>query len=235
MAVLLHIEASARAKGSHTRHLGRLFIDRWLASRPEDRVIARDVGRHPPAPVNEAWIAAAFTKPEQRSPTMRGALGESDALVDEIEQADLIVAGVPMYNFGVPAGMKAYIDNIVRIGRTFGFDRSRPDNPYSPMLGGRKMVILSARGDYGYAPGERMSAFNHVEPHLRSVFSFMGVEVARAVAVEYDEFGDERFAGSLIAAEDEIEQAVHALTRTLEPSTIPAEHAVLRGASSSAG
>src|SRR5262249_50412955 len=113
MAVLLHIEASARVNGSHTRRLCRLFFYRWRTLRPQDRVITRDCGRGPAAPVTEDWIAAAFTKPERRTPAMHMALAESDALVDEITQADVIVACVPMYNFGMPAGMKAYIDNIV--------------------------------------------------------------------------------------------------------------------------
>jgi FMN-dependent NADH-azoreductase len=217
MLTLLHIDASARGKGSHTRRLRRLFTERWRALRPQDEVIARDIGRHPPSAVTEAWVAAAFTKPDRRTPDMRMALAESDALVDELEGADVVVAGVPMYNFGMPSTMKAYIDNIVRVGRTFGFDRSRPDDPYLPLLSsGKRLVILSARGDYGYASGERMGHLNHVEPHLKSVFAFLGVTEAHSIAVEYDEFADDRLTRSLAEAEGLVERLVRKLTNGLD-------------------
>ena len=219
MPILLHVDASARGSRSHTRRLGRLFIERWAALRPHDQVITRDVGRNPPSPVTEAWVAAAFTKPERRTPTMHMALAESDALIDELERADLIVAGVPMYNFGMPSTMKAYIDNIVRVGRTFGFDRSRPDDPYSTMLNGKRLVILSARGDYGYAPGERMAHVNHLEPHLKSVFAFLGVTEQHWVAVEYDEFADDRLTRSLAEAEGAVERLVREITSGLDQHT----------------
>jgi FMN-dependent NADH-azoreductase len=197
MTTLLHIDASARLTRSHTRTLSKRFVEAWLAQRPGDRVIVRDVGAQAPTPVSHDWIAAAFTQPEQRSAAMHKVLQESDALVDELESADIIVAGVPMYNFGMPAPMKAYIDNIVRVGRTFGFDRSRSGEPYWPLLKGKRLVTLSARGDYGYEPGQRIAQMNHVEPHLRTAFGYIGITEVQSLAVEYDEFADERVRQSL--------------------------------------
>lgn len=212
MTTILHIDSSARLGRSHTRRLSARFIEAWLARRPHDTVIRRDVGLEPPPPVTEAWIAAAFTKPERRTPEMRATLAVSDALVDELERADLIVAGVPMYNFGLPAQMKAWVDNIVRVGRTFGFDRSRPGEPYWPLLSGKRLVTLGARGDWGYQPGERLAGLNHVEPHLQTVFRYLGVTDAVAIAAEYDEFADERIQQSLQAAEAEIDRLVARMT-----------------------
>ncbi|MGK9233002.1 NAD(P)H-dependent oxidoreductase [Inquilinus limosus] len=212
MTTILHIDSSARAGRSHTRRLSARFVQGWLARRPYDEVIRRDVGLEPPPPVTEAWIAAAFTKPERRTPEMRATLALSDALVDELERADLIVAGVPMYNFGLPAQMKAWVDNIVRVGRTFGFDRSRPGEPYWPMLSGKRLVTLGARGDWGYGPGERLAGMNHVEPHLQTVFRYIGVTDAVSIAAEYDEFADERIQQSLQAAETEIDRLVARMT-----------------------
>lgn len=214
MTTLLLINASARreasdnaARGSHTRHLTRRFVTRWLAARPADAIVVRDVGQSPPTPVTGRWVDAAFTKPERRAPWMIEALAESDALIDELIAADLILAGVPMYNFGVPAQFKAYIDNVVRIGRTFGFDRSREDDPYSALLAGqgKRLVIVSARGDYGYDRGARLAHLNHVEPSLQAVFGFIGINDIRTIAVEYDEFGDERLRASVARAESEID------------------------------
>lgn len=144
---------------------------------------------------------------------MHEALAESDTLVDELLKADLIVAGVPMYNFGVPAQFKAYIDNIVRVGRTFGFDRSRDGEPYWPMVPpGKQLVVLSSRGDFGYEPGERLEKSNHVEPGVRTPFAYIGVTQMHAIAAEYDEFADERLQASLAKAEQAIDALVARLT-----------------------
>lgn len=220
MAMILHIDASARPGhsnrdryGSHTRRLTARFIERWRAARPDDQVTYRDVGQNPPTSVTAQWIQAAFTTPEQREPWMQDVLAESDQLVDELIAADLIVAGVPMYNFGPPAQFKAYIDNIVRVGRTFGFDRSRPGDPYWPLLAGqtKRLVLMSSRGDYGYDEGGRIAPLNHVEPSIRTAFHYIGITDVRSVAVEYDEFADERLQESLARADREVDALVDRL------------------------
>lgn len=220
MTTLLHLDASARggrsdlhAYGSHTRRLSARFATRWHAARAADPVLYRDVGQSPPAPVDGAWIHAAFTPEAKRAPWMHQRLAESDALVDELIGADLIVAGVPMYNFGVPSGFKAYIDNIVRVGRSFGFDRARAGEPYWPLLDERPrtLVLLGSRGDYGYGPGGRIEAMNHVEPAVRTAFGYIGITDVRSVAVEYDEFGGDRLAASLSAAEAAVDELVDTL------------------------
>ncbi|WP_266171914.1 FMN-dependent NADH-azoreductase [Dyella subtropica] len=219
MTTLLQLDASARGgrsdlhdHGSHTRRLTARFVSRWRAA-TTDAVVYRDVGQSPPAPVDGAWVHAAFTPEAAREPWMHQRLAQSDALIDELLRADVIVAGVPMYNFNVPSGFKAYIDNIVRVGRTFGFDRAREGEPYWPLLAGqgRTMVLLSSRGDYGYDHGERLSARNHVEPSVRTAFGYIGVDDVRTVAVEYDEFGGERLAESLSHAEAAVDRLVDRL------------------------
>ncbi|MHA7777004.1 FMN-dependent NADH-azoreductase [Roseibium sp. M-1] len=220
MSTLLHIDSSARSGGSdehrfgsHSRRLTRRFATAWSQSRPQDAVIYRDVGVNSPQPVTGNWIHAAFTKPEDREPWMGDVLAESDALIDELLAADIIVAGVPMYNFGVPAQFKAYIDNIVRVGRTFGFDRSRAGEPYWPMIPpGKSLVILSSRGDYGYGRGGRLEAKNHVEPAVMTPFAYLGITDVHSVAIEYDEFADARLAQSIATAEQEVDALVARLS-----------------------
>jgi len=215
MTTILHIDSSARpgssgaqAHGSHTRRLTARFIECYRKFDSAIEVIYRDVGAQPPAPVSGDWVHAAFTPPAARLPWMTQALAQSDALVDEVLRADIIVAGVPMYNFGPPAQFKAWLDNIVRVGRTFGFDRARPGEPYWPLLAdaGKQLVILSSRGDYGYDPGQRLEGINHVEASVRSVFRYLGVTDTYGAAIEYDEFGDERLARSIASAEQATEQ-----------------------------
>jgi FMN-dependent NADH-azoreductase len=223
---LLRIDSSARSRasdrssrGSHTRRLTERFTRRWLQQRPNDVLISRDVGQSPPHLVADKWIGSAFTKPDEREPWMNEALAESDALIDELIAADLVVAGVPMYNFGMPAQFKAYIDNVVRVGRTFGFDRSRPDDPYTPLLAGmdKQLIMLGSRGDYGYDPGGRLAHINHVEGAVRDVFAFLGVTAFHSVAIEYDEFGGDQLQASIGAAERAVDDLVDRLVKEAEP------------------
>jgi len=220
MITLLHLDASARSgrsdqqlHGSHTRRLSSRFVEQWLQQRPADRVVTRDVGLNPPSAVSGAWIHAAFTAVAERASWMNEVLAESDGLIDEILAADILLLGVPMYNFSVPAQFKAWIDNIVRVGRTFGFDRQRQGEPYWPMLkdAGKLAVVLSSRGDHGYAAGQRMASMNHVEPGIRSALGYIGIERLHSIAVEYDEFGDERLHASIAAAEAEVSTLVDSL------------------------
>lgn len=215
MPTLLHLDSSARsgfsgadAHGSHTRRLSARFAKQWLSQHPHGRVIYRDLGAAPPAFITGQWIHAASTPAEAREAWMRDVLAESDLLISELLAADVIVAGVPMYNFGPPAQFKAYIDNIVRVGVTFGFDRSRKGQPYWPMLSGqvKRLVLLSARGDFGYDSGGRLAASNHVEAAVKTAFAYIGITHTESVAVEYDEFADGRLAQSLRRAEEAVDR-----------------------------
>lgn len=216
---LLHIDSSARfgcsgdeAHGSHSRRLSHRFVTHWTFKRPRDVVVRRDVATMPPTPIDAGWIDAAFTPPERRSTAQSARLSESDQLTAELLAADLLVIGAPMYNFGLPSQLKAWIDNIVRVGVTFGFDRSRDGEPYWPMLPqGKRLVILSARGDYGYDPGGRLATMNLVEAGLRVPLGYIGLSDSHSVAIEYDEFADERLAASIAAAERATDELVDTL------------------------
>jgi FMN-dependent NADH-azoreductase len=203
VTTLLHIDASARGARSLTRRLSRLFVDRWTARRPEDRVIRRDLAEDPPPLMTEAWIAAAFTSVAERDAAMRAALAWSDAAINELAAADLIVLGAPMYNYGMPASLKAWIDQIVRVGRTFSFDLARGDHPIAPILSGKRMVVLSSRGEFGFAPGGLNAERNHLDPHVRTVAPYLGVAARdiRQIAIEHQEFHDERHRRSVAEAE----------------------------------
>lgn len=223
MLTLLHIDSSARPgssgeqpHGSHSRRLSARFVRRWLAERPGDNVIRRDVAAIPPSPVTDRWVHAAFTPPAQRESWMRDTLAESDTLIDELLAADFVVIGAPMYNFGMPSPLKAWIDNIVRVGRTFGFDRNRAGEPYWPMLDGRgkRVVLLGSRGDHGYDPGGRLADSNHVEAGVMTPLRYIGIDTADCIAIEYDEFRDERLLASITAAEAEIDALVAQLAPT---------------------
>lgn len=171
MAVLLHIDSSARGEESVTRKLSAEFVTRWRETHPGTQLIYRDLGRQIMPVVTEDWITAAYTPAEQRTAYQHDVLAMSDKLLDELFAADVIVLGVPMYNFNIPANLKAYIDQIVRSGKTFTFQ-----NGYAEGLAkGKKLFVIQSRGsDYG--PGTPMEALNHQTPFLKTVFNFIGID-----------------------------------------------------------
>jgi FMN-dependent NADH-azoreductase len=168
MAHLLHLDASPRGERSHSRRLSKSFVDSWLAAHPGDVVTYRDLGHNPVPLVDEPMIAAAFTPASARSEEAVAALRVSDQLIDELIAADVYVFGIPMYNFGVPAGFKAYIDQIVRVGRTF----SAPD--FQGLLKGKRLFVAMSAGQ-DYAVGSPFANYDFVLPYLRAVFGFIGV------------------------------------------------------------
>lgn len=202
MSRILSIQGSPRGERSHSRRLQEAFLTAWQGRDADRQVVRREVGRSPIPAVTEGWIAAAFhPEPEQRTEVMKADLALSDLLVDEVFAADRLVIAAPMYNFGVPSGVKAWVDQIVRIRRTFDFDPSRPGNPYTPLVLGRKALIITTRGDHGYGPGGANAHMNHADVYLRTVLGYIGITDVTVVAVENDEFGGDAFAQSYQRAE----------------------------------
>ena len=197
MARLLKIDSSPRNARSHTRRLTGEFVKTWQRHHPADTVISRDVGLQPPPPVDESWIAAAFCPAAERTEEMRAALSLSEELVDELLRTDVLVMGVPMYNFGIPATLKAYIDQVVRIGRTFAFEPQDAAQPYKPLTHGKRAFVIVSSGDAGYDAGQPLAGLNQVEPYLRTVLDFIGLRQIDFVYVGNDEFGGERLERSI--------------------------------------
>ncbi|GAB5432493.1 MAG: NAD(P)H-dependent oxidoreductase [Epibacterium sp.] len=204
MPTLLRIDASAQLEErSLTRHLTDVFTKEFLAKAPDTKVITRDVGREPIPAIDHKFIHAAFTPPEDREPWMAERLALSDELVDEVIAADILVLGAPMYNYGMPAALKGWIDHIARIGRTFSFDLARGDTPIEPILSGKRLVVLSSRGEFGFAPGGVRAHLNALDPALAACAHYFGVAQAdiETIAIEYQEFKDARHEASVASAE----------------------------------
>jgi FMN-dependent NADH-azoreductase len=210
VANILHIDASPRGERSHSRRMTREFVEQWKHAHPNDTVTYRDIGRNPIPHVDELWVVAAFLPPEQYTPQLQEVIRLSDQLVDEFLAADIYIIGVPMYNFSIPSGFKAYIDQIVRVGRTVAFEPNDAANVFKPLVLGKKMFIVEARGDSGFQPGGQYENMNFHDPYLVTVFGFMGITDITFVHVENDEYGGDKLAESIANARAKIIQLVAA-------------------------
>lgn len=166
---ILQIDASARLQGSTTRQLTARIADKL-----KGKVIHRDLNDAIPQ-VSETWIAASFTPAEQRSAAQRAALELSDSLIAEAQAADVLVIGVPVYNFGVPAALKAWIDQIARAGVTFRYTDAGPEG----LLKGKRAVLDIASG--GVPVG---SEADFASGYLRQVLGFIGITDVQIVAAD---------------------------------------------------
>lgn len=204
MANILHIDSSPRGDRSISRSLSYEFVTSWKDAHPGSTVTYRDLGYNPVPHVDEAWIAAAFSPPDTRTPELNEAIKLSDSLVDEFLAADYYVFGVPMYNFNVPSTFKAYIDQIIRAGRTFAVT----ENGYQGLVdSSKKVLVITARGGT-FPAGTPAAAYDYQEPFLRTVFGFIGLTDVTFIHADSLSLGDEAREKSLANAKSAIAQLV---------------------------
>jgi FMN-dependent NADH-azoreductase len=167
---VLHIDSSARRAGSVSRDLTAQIVERLGAA----EVIRRDLATPLPL-LDETWINANFTPADQRSDEQTQLLAQSDALVEELKAADTLVIGAPIYNFSVPAGLKAWIDLVARVGLTFTYTDQGPVG----LLEGKRAIIAVASGGT-----EAGSAIDFATGYLRHMLGFMGITEVEIVAAD---------------------------------------------------
>lgn len=199
MAHLLHIDSSPRGDRSISRALTKEFTTTWNHVHPGDVITYRNLGHHPVPPIDEAWIAAAFCPPDQLTPNLLAALRLSDELIDEFLAADCYVFGIPMYNYSVPANFKAYIDQIVRVRRTFVVG----EDGYEGLVRGKRMLVITTRGG-SYSAGP----LDFQEPFLRAVFELIGITDITFIHAENLAMGAEERQYSLAGAHQAIQEVV---------------------------
>ena len=198
MTHILHVNASPRGEGSQSRTISNELVEAMKSAHPDVTVTDRDLGHQTIPFVTEPFIYAMYTPEEARTPEQKELLTLSDELVDELFAADVYVFGIPMYNFGVPAVFKAYIDYVARANRTF--------NPatYQGLLKNKKAIVVSAHGGAGYGPGQERESYNQLVPTLRGVLGFLGVTDVEFISVEGTSAPEEVKAPILAAARAKI-------------------------------
>lgn len=196
---ILQINGSARSEGANSTRIASDIVARLQAANPAATVVLRDLARNPAPVVDEAALGALFTPAEQRTAEQAARVAESDALIAEVQAADVIVLGVPMYNFGVSSQLKNWIDAIARAGVTFSYTENGPEG----LLKGKKVIVACARGGlYRGTPNDTQT------PYLQTVLGFLGMTDVRFVYAEGLNMGEEAAKQGFAQAEADIASAL---------------------------
>lgn len=198
MSTLLQITSSITGDNSNSTSVSNAFIERWKSLNPDGRVVVRDLAAQPVPHLDGARMQALFTPQEQRTAEQQAVVDYSDTLIDELRNADVIVLGVPLYNFGMPSTLKAYFDHIGRAGVTFRYTSEGPEG----LLPNVPLYVFAARGGiYAETP---------VDWQLSTFLGFIGYQQVEYIYVEGVNLGDEKKAQALTQAREKIEQLLTA-------------------------
>jgi len=171
MPHLLKLDVSPRGEQSISRRLGNQFLADWQKNHAGAQVTTRDLATNNLPYVDLQWIAGAYSPPEKHTPEQKAALKVSNDLIAELMAADHLLITTPMYNFAIPAVLKAWIDHIVRVNITFAVT---PEGAYKGLVHGKKATVITASsGDYG--PGAPGESYDQEIPYLRLILGFLGI------------------------------------------------------------
>jgi FMN-dependent NADH-azoreductase len=197
---LLRIDSSAR-RNSVSRQLTEKFVQTWRKQKPAGVVVERDLATTPLPLITDEWTLAAFSDPSTLTPAQRQTLALSEAMIEELMAADVIVVGAPMYNLTVSAPLKGWIDQVVRVGRTVFYKANGPEGAVK----GKQVFVLTSRGG-AYRPGTHTAQYDHQEPYLRHILGFIGLDDVTFIHAENQKPG-ELGEASRAAAFEELHQA----------------------------
>lgn len=198
---ILQINSSARTTGSRSTRLADAIVAKLRPAHPQAAVRVRDLAREPVPALDESALQALFAAPAERSVEQAARVRRNDELIAEVQAADILVLGVPMYNFGVPAALKNWIDAIARAGVTFRYAESGAQG----LLTGKTVYVALARGGvHAGTPGDTQV------PYLKSVLAFLGMTDVRFIYAEGLDLGPESENAGLLAAQAQIEEEVAA-------------------------
>ena len=202
---ILTIASSPLGERSVTRKLTDKVVRSLQAAYPDSRLVTRDLASEPLPHIDGLFVASNFTRPDERNEAFQAAIAASDKAVDELIAADVIVIGAPMYNFGIPSSLKAWIDHVVRMGRTFGGGASGPEG----LLLNKKVIVVSARG-HVYTEGP-YTTWDHQEPQLRTALGFMGLTNVSVIRAEGLQRGAEASEAAFKIADEQIVDAINSV------------------------
>lgn len=180
MSTLLRIDNSSRVSGSHSSQLADQAEAQWLRTNSDGSVVRRHVGQHPIPVLSQETVTGFFTPEESMTDELRQATNQSDQLIAELQSADTLLLAVPIYNFSVPAALKCWIDQVTRIGKTFAYENGQ----FQGLVKTKRAVVICAYGAEGYLPGQPFEKANFLDPYLRFLLSFLGINNVEIVSVQ---------------------------------------------------
>lgn len=204
MPSLLRIDASSRTHGSFSRSLAETFETEWKAKHPGGAVVRRDLVDKPIGHIEQNTITGFYTPADALDVKLKKALALSDELIDELNRADTVLIATPIYNFTIPSALKAWVDQIVRINKTFSYDGSN----FTGLVKAKHVVVVAAFGAGGY--GEAMAAADFVTPYLKFLFGFLGVADVKVIATEATTADEKTAAGNAERAKGAVRELLRA-------------------------
>ncbi|SMP45773.1 FMN-dependent NADH-azoreductase [Noviherbaspirillum suwonense] len=198
---ILQINSSARSEGSQSTRLANTIVERLKATQPDTRLTIRDLASNPHPALDEAALGALFTPADQRTPEQNARVALDDALIAEIQDADVLVMGVPMYNFGVTTQLKNWIDAIARAKVTFQYTANGPEG----LLKNKKVFVALTRGGF-----YRDTDADSQVPYLKMVLGFLGLTDVEFVYAEGMAMGAEAEQKAIASALQQIEDVLPA-------------------------
>jgi len=196
MSTLLQIRTSLFSNQGQSSQLAEQFVARWRAAHPDGTVITRDLAADPIPHLTAERFGAFTTAAEARTPAQAAVVAESDALIDELKSADVVVLGLPLYNLGIPSTLKSYFDHIARAGITFRYTANGPVG----LLGGRQVRVFAARGGmYSNTPLDTQTDY------VRNFMGFLGITDVDFIYAEGLSMGDDHRNIALAQAKESLE------------------------------
>jgi len=176
---LLHVDSSILGDHSVSRRITAAAVATLRAAIPGLEVVYRDLDAAPAPHQSGALLAARGLSPDQRNPEQARDVADADAVLDEFLAADIVVLGVPMYNFGIPSQLKSWIDHLAVAGKTFSYS----EKGVQGLAGDKRVILASSRGGF-YGPDSPAAGLQHQESYLRGFFSFIGITDVEIVGAE---------------------------------------------------
>lgn len=214
MTTILRIDSSSRSEvksdftqslsveGSFSRALASQVTAHLLASHPDALLVERDLMKEVMPHITNDTITGYYTPENERTASLREATALSDQLIEEIKKANFLVLSAPIYNFGIPSALKAWFDQVVRLGETFAYE----DGNFNGLIEGKKAFVCCSYGAGGYLNNGPLAGYDYMAPYLSMILNFIGIKDVVLFPVEATTADAETVVAQMTIATENINQ-----------------------------
>ena len=216
MTNILYLTSSPRGGASYSSRVAARVLEELRRVHPQAGVTVRDLAKDPVAHIDEDFVTGIFVPADRLNAEQRGRLAQSDALIEELLAADIVVIAVAMINFGIPSTLKAWIDHVTRAGRTFQYGESG----LRGLVTGKRVILVEAKGGI-YSEGPRRE-LDHVTPYLLQLLAFLGMTDVKVIGIEGTSLGPAAAEQAVATALNRAVEVLRELTPDAETTLAPA-------------